>query len=72
MSHPITILVNGTERDARPNQTLLELLEDLGIDPGMGGVAIALGLKVIPRSAWATTELSEGDDVEIIRATAGG
>ncbi|MBH23969.1 MAG: thiamine biosynthesis protein ThiS [Myxococcales bacterium] len=72
MSHPITIVVNGVEQDAEADWTLLDLLAALDIDPELGGVAVAVGLKVVPRSAWASTRLNPSDEVEIIRATAGG
>lgn len=36
------------------------------------GVAVAVGRQVVPRSAWATTVLESGDQVEIVEAAAGG
>lgn len=36
------------------------------------GVALALNEQIVPKSAWETTELSEGDQVIIIGAVAGG
>jgi sulfur carrier protein len=36
------------------------------------GVAVAVGNQMVPRSAWATTPLSEGADIVIIRAVCGG
>ncbi|NCB59606.1 MAG: sulfur carrier protein ThiS [Gammaproteobacteria bacterium] len=36
------------------------------------GVAVALNQQVIPRSQWATTFLSDHDDVDLFRAIAGG
>ena len=35
-------------------------------------VAVALGGEVVPRSAWETTVLKDGDVVEILAAVAGG
>ena len=35
-------------------------------------VAVALNLEVVPRSAWPTTPLSDGDAVELLVAVAGG
>ena len=36
------------------------------------GVAVAVNNSVVPRSAWRTTLLSDGDVVEIVRAVGGG
>ncbi len=36
------------------------------------GVAVAVNNSVVPRSAWPTTLLSDGDVVEIVRAVGGG
>lgn len=36
------------------------------------GVAAAVNDRVVPRSAWATTELHAGDRVEIVTAVQGG
>ncbi len=36
------------------------------------GVAVAVNNFVVPRSAWPTTLLSDGDVVEIVRAVGGG
>ncbi|GFZ87551.1 sulfur carrier protein ThiS [Nesterenkonia alkaliphila] len=41
-------------------------------DGGRLGVAVALGGEVVPRSRWAATELSEGDELEIVTAVQGG
>ncbi len=35
-------------------------------------VAIALNNKVVPRAQWASTTLSEGDNVVIIKMACGG
>lgn len=36
------------------------------------GVAVAVNEAVIPRSAWASTSLAEGDRIEILNAAQGG
>lgn len=36
------------------------------------GVALAVNNRIVPRSAWAETELKEGDNVTIIKAAFGG
>ncbi|WP_010525550.1 sulfur carrier protein ThiS [Nesterenkonia sp. F] len=36
------------------------------------GVAVAINSAVVPRSAWAGTELAHGEQVEIVTAVQGG
>lgn len=36
------------------------------------GLAVALNNKVVPRSRWAATELSEDDRLDVFHAVAGG
>lgn len=36
------------------------------------GVAVALGADVVPRSAWSSTTLDDGDEIEIVTAVQGG
>lgn len=40
--------------------------------PAPTGVAAALNDQVVPRGAWATTTLHDGDRVEIVTAVQGG
>jgi sulfur carrier protein len=47
------------------------LLDALDIQQ-VRGLAIAIGDRVIPRSAWEETILEDGQAIEIIRATQGG
>lgn len=50
--------------------TLLALSEELNLPEK--GVAVAVGNQMIPRSEWATTAISEGVSVIIIKAACGG
>jgi sulfur carrier protein len=36
------------------------------------GIAVAVGMSVVPRGQWAQTPLTEGCAVTVIRATRGG
>ena len=49
--------------------TLLALSEELNLPEK--GVAVAIGNQMIPRSEWATTAISEGVSVIIIKAACG-
>lgn len=66
------IRVNGDERtvdgEARSVEALLEVLEIEQTD----GLAVALNDRVVHRGDWGEATVSDGDRVEIIRATQGG
>jgi sulfur carrier protein len=65
------LVVNGEARD-NTAATIAELCAAEGIDPARRGIAVALNGQVVPRSAWVSTLLAEGDRVEIVRALPGG
>jgi sulfur carrier protein len=64
-----TVLVNG-EATRTPAQTLAELLEQLGFQPGQ--VATALNSEFVPRHMRAQTRISGDDKVEIVAPRQGG
>ena len=65
------VRVNGeiVKTDA---MTVSGLLASLGVDESRTGVAVALNEEVVRRSQWPATPLSDGDTVEVLRATQGG
>lgn len=65
------VRVNG-EAIRTDATTILGLLAALGVDESRTGVAVALNEDVVRRSHWAATPLSDGDTVEVLRATQGG
>ena len=67
-----TIVVNGRERPLGGAETVALLLQDLDIETGARGVAVAVGGEVVPRALWATRTLAAGDRVELVRAVQGG
>ncbi len=67
------LLVNGETYDwagAPQRATLAALLAARGVRPDH--VAVAVRGDIVPRDRWADTLLDEGDDVEVVRAVAGG
>jgi sulfur carrier protein len=65
------ICINGaSEPLAAVN--LAALLEEKAVDTSQRGIAVAVNGAVVPRAAWASTELRPGDSVEIVRARQGG
>lgn len=65
------IRLNGKPADV-PAETLTEVLAFLGIHSEQRGVAVAVNGTVVPRRSWAATDISAGDDVEVINAAQGG
>ncbi len=64
------VVLNGEEREIPEGLTILGLLEHLKLNPDR--VAIERNREVVPRAAWATVTLCEGDRVEIVHFVGGG
>jgi len=69
MSVPLTI--NGEPRQSAATNVFALLTEE-GVKPDAKGVAVALNGAVVRKAEWGTTELSEGDTVEIVKPFSGG
>ena len=67
----VSICVNDQPRTLAAASALADLVRELGLD-GRKGVAVAVNGAVVPRAAWSTQLLTEGDRVLVIRATQGG
>ncbi len=67
----MNVAVNGRPRELAPGLTLAELLAELGL-AAPAGVAVAVNARVVTRAAFASHALADGDEIEIIRAVAGG
>ncbi len=63
------IRLNGEEREVR-SATVAGLVGELGLDGRR--VAVERNLEVVPRSAWETTRLADGDRIEIVQMIGGG
>jgi sulfur carrier protein len=66
----VTVTVNGEARGLPPGATLADVVSQLTTSPK--GVAAAVNGEVVPRRAWAATELAERDQVEVVTAVQGG
>jgi thiamine biosynthesis protein ThiS len=64
------ITVNGEQRDAAGDTTVLALLETLGLNPQ--GTVVERNGVIVDRSAFAETVLAEGDTLELVRFVGGG
>ena len=66
------VTVNGEDRSLPDGASVTVLVESLGARADGRGVAVALAGEVIPRSAWESTTLSPGDEIEVLIAVQGG
>jgi thiamine biosynthesis protein ThiS len=66
----LRIHVNGESRELSARLSLQQLMTDLSLPHER--VAIELNHEVISRAAWATTDLKDGDRIEIVHFVGGG
>ena len=66
----MTIRLNGETRELAGPVSISALLTALDIDPRR--VAVEHNLVVVKRDAYASTVVSDGDDVEIVNFVGGG
>ena len=64
------LTLNGEARSFESPLTLAVLLEQLGLK--LDRVAVEYNLTLLPRADWATTNLAEGDRLEIVQFVGGG
>jgi sulfur carrier protein len=63
------LTINGQPQDSASG-TLAQLIEYLGMKQDR--VAVELNRNIVPRDQWAATNLSEGDQLEIVHFVGGG
>ena len=66
----MTIILNGDPIDVAGPLTLSALLVQLGVDARR--VAVERNLDVVKRASYDTTEIQEGDEIEIVNFVGGG
>jgi sulfur carrier protein len=64
------VSVNGEPRSLDPGSAVQAVLSTLGARAT--GTAVAVNGAVVPRSAWTSRELADGDSVEVLTAVPGG
>jgi sulfur carrier protein len=64
------IEVNGEPREVSQGITVLGLLQTLGVQDGP--VAVEKNREIVPRAAHSSTELREGDVLEVVHFVGGG
>jgi sulfur carrier protein len=65
------VTLNGERRELAQPATVEQAVRAAGA-PGGRGVAVALDGEVVPRGEWATTEVRDGQQVEVVHAVQGG
>jgi thiamine biosynthesis protein ThiS len=64
------ITLNGEPREVPEGQTVLGLVQSLGLDPAR--VAIELDRAILRQPEWAARVLASGSAVEIVHFVGGG
>jgi sulfur carrier protein len=66
----MTVIVNGEPHAAAGPMSLADAVALLTAAPT--GVAAAVNGEVVRRAAWTSTQLADGDEVEVVTAVQGG
>ncbi len=64
------IVVNGNEQMIDPGVTVAALIAQCALQPKQ--VAVEINRDLVPRRAFETTELKDGDEVEVVTLVGGG
>lgn len=64
------VTLNGEATEVADGATVADLVG--GHLPSPRGVAVAVNAEVVPRSAWPSATLRDGDRVELLTAAQGG
>ena len=70
VDNSLSIRVNGEHRRVNGGISLVDLLNELGLDPLR--VAVERNLAVVPRGQISETMVEDGDDYEIVHFVGGG
>jgi sulfur carrier protein len=65
------VTINGERRELDEPTTVEAAVRAVGAPDGRG-VAVALDGEVVPRGEWASTEVRDGQQVEVLHAVQGG
>ena len=64
------VVINGERRHITPGVTLLELLQELELDPR--AVVVEHNRKIVRRPALSDTTVAAGDAIELVHFVGGG
>ncbi|USR90855.1 sulfur carrier protein ThiS [Phormidium yuhuli AB48] len=66
----ITLTVNGEQKACASGRSLPEFLQEIGLNPRL--IAVEYNGEILHRQYWPTTEMKEGDRLEIVTIVGGG
>jgi sulfur carrier protein len=66
----VRLTVNGEDRVFEAVADIAALVAAIGLDPRK--VAVECNLAIVPRSAYGSTPLADGDRIEIVHFIGGG
>lgn len=66
----MTVILNGIRTAVAPGTTIARLVASS--TAATSGIAVALNDEVVSRSRWETTEVGEGDRIELLGPAGGG
>ncbi|HEY9659479.1 MAG TPA: sulfur carrier protein ThiS [Allocoleopsis sp.] len=69
-SDVVNLQVNGNQRQCASHTSLPVLLQQLGMNPRL--VAVEYNGEILHRQFWETTEMQDGDRLEIVTIVGGG
>ena len=67
---PITVLLNGAQREFPAPLTFIQLLDELELAGRR--LAVERNGEIVPRSRFAESRLADGDRIEVVMAVGGG
>ena len=70
MSEMVTIQVNGEPREIPKGLNVAQLVVHLGLTANR--LAIERNLEIVARGQWGTTQVTAGDQFEIVHLVGGG
>ncbi|EMD83512.1 sulfur carrier protein ThiS [Pacificimonas flava] len=70
MDTTLPITVNGEHRRIHKPATVRDLLNELGQDPE--SVAVERNMEIVAKSAYDSTQLASGDEIEVVHFVGGG
>ena len=66
----VAVRLNGRDRNIDIGHTVLTLLAELDLQPGM--VVVELNREILERERYADTEVHDGDSLELVHFVGGG
>ena len=66
----IEVVINGAAQSIPEGQTVLDLLQQLHLDPSR--VAVELDRRIVKQPRWSETPVCAGAQIEIVQFVGGG